>query len=164
MNIEPISLSKFLSRYANVTGYNLKKITHEEVKLLFPELVSTSFKELRSKMRENNEEKNISELFLSGKVILVTDGRHTIPYYTPTLSEEYEEEMQFEREDCEIEVDDRVYDYTSLNEYELRRLLRRKFNSYRNQVCARKELEVRGIEITKKYRRSDYKKDYYEED
>ena len=38
-----ISLSKFLSRYACVEGKDLKKLTHEDVEVLFPQLKRTSF-------------------------------------------------------------------------------------------------------------------------
>ena len=142
MFIDSISLAKFLSRYANVCGENLKKITHEEVKILFPELRSTTFKELRSSMRKNNVEDNINELFLSGKVMLVNDGHKTIPYYTPVLSEDMTDEVYLNREECEgIVVDDNDYDYTRMSERELRRLLRRRFNSERNQRGARSELK-----------------------
>jgi hypothetical protein len=150
MTDEIISLSKFLSRYVNVCGVNLKKITHEEVKALFPFLRRSTFEAV----------KKHKELLLTGKVVLVTDGKKTIPYYTPVLDYEKESEaLYLEREEApDIVLDDTHYDYSKLSEYKLRALLVRKYNSFRNQCNARHELEHRGIARTKKYKRSDYKK------
>lgn len=63
--------------------------------------------------------------------------------------------MRFNREevDTTITLDDKVYDYVNMSVYELRCLLVRKFNSTRNQYCARRELNRRGIPITRKYKR-----------
>ena len=145
---EVISLSKFLSRYVCMQGDNLKRITHEEVKYLFPYLKRTSFD-----MIEEHK-----ELLYMGKITLVSDGKKIIPYYTPELEYSELEYNNLEREeDAPFEVDDNHYDYSSLSEYELRQLLRRKFSSYRNQVNARRELSNRGIAITKKYNRASYK-------
>ena len=149
MTDEIISLSKFLSRYVNVCGVNLKKITHDEVKALFPFIKRSSFDEI----------KKHKELLITGKVLLVSDGRKTIPYYTPILDYEKDSEsLYLEREEVpKLELNDAHYDYSKLSEFELRELLVRKYNSFRNQVNARHELEHRGISITKKYKRSDYK-------
>ncbi len=156
--IDTISLSKFLSRYCNVKGDSLKKITHEEVKVLFPELSRAKDKALRTKNEILSYIKSNKEDLLYGRILLVSDGHYIIPYFTPVLSTELEDEMQVERHaEPGIKVDDEHYDYSKLNEYELRQLLRRKFSSPRNQTCARRELHDRGISITKKYRRNDYK-------
>ena len=42
--------------------------------------------------------------------------------------------------------------------YELKQLLNRKFNSYKNSREARKELEKRGVVLTKKYNRNEVKR------
>ena len=68
-----ISLSKFLSRYARVKGYNLNYIRHSDVKILFPHLKRASY---------DNVRKN-RELLYSGQVIFVNDGYNTLPYYIP---------------------------------------------------------------------------------
>ncbi len=146
-----ISLSKFLSRYACVEGKDLKKLTHEDVEVLFPNLKRTSFEVVLDN----------PELLYSGKVLMVYDGKSAIPYIVPNISKEDYTIMSVTREEEKVKpVDDTVYDYTSMSIYELRCLLVRKFNSNRNQVCARRELNKRGIEITKKYKRVkiDYKK------
>ena len=142
-----ISLSKFLSRYGYLTGKDLKNVTHEEVKELFPEFKRSSFKEI---------DKN-PELLITGKIILVNDGRKTIPYYARI--QEKEEYTIVERESVEKrKIDDEIYDYTSMSLYELRLLLRKRFNSVRNQNCARKEIEKRGIVLSKKYNRCKFKR------
>jgi len=165
MNIESISLSKFLSRYANVYGADLKRMTHDEVKVLFPELRRASNNPLKTKNDVLSFIKTHKEELILGKVVLVSDGRTMYPYYTPELTDDMEEEMYVDREETkDFEIDDEVYDYSNLSEYELRELLRRKYNSYRNQTCARRELQSRGIAITKKYRRNDFKKNNYEEE
>ena len=60
-----ISLSKFLARYANLTGKDLVNLTHDEVKVLFPQIKRTSF----DYVDEHQDE------MASGKVALVSDGK-----------------------------------------------------------------------------------------
>lgn len=141
-----ISLSKFLSRYANVDGKDLKKVRHKEVTTIFPFL-----KRIPSDAIKSNP-----GLVTSGKAILVDDGKEELYYVVPKV-EYLDDRMEFHREenDNKVVLDDKVYDYTSMSIYELRCLLVRKFNSSRNQYCARHELERRGIPITKKYKRNN---------
>ena len=144
-----ISLSKFLSRYCYLTGEKLCKVTHEEVKQLFPQFKRSSFKEI-------NEH---PELLMTGKVILVNDGRKTIPYYSQIVENEYDNYQVLEREEApKIKIDDERHDYSSMSLYELRLLLRKKFNSVRNQNCARREIKKRGIVLSKKYNRCEMKR------
>ena len=139
-----ITLAKFLSRYEFIKGRDLKKITHEEVKELFPEIKRTTFEDVERH----------KELLCTGKYILVNDGKKIIPYIVPELNYKENDYQELNREKTTgIIVDDNNYDYSKLSEYELRQLLRRKFSSKRNQYLARKELIQRGIEITKKYKR-----------
>lgn len=158
---EAINLSKFLARYLNLTGANLNQLTHEDVKELFPSLKRSSYKEI-------NEH---PELLALGDVILVYDGKKTIPYYAPEMTFAYDEDgnvIENEPEEIDIsflpkfEKNDKHYDYMSLSERELRSLLVRKFNSPRNQFAARRELTRRGIPITLKYKR-ETNKNYTEE-
>lgn len=144
---QSISLAKFLSRYANLTGKDLKKVTHDEVKYIFPFLKRASFETV----------KDNPDLVKNGKVLLVDDGKKQIYYYVPEIKDI--DEMEFNREEIDTRIvqDDKVYDYANMSIYELRCLLVRKFNSYRNQCCARHELNKRGIEITKKYKRNNKK-------
>ncbi len=143
-----ISLSKFLSRYCFLKGDKLKKVTHEEVKQLFPEFKRSSFKEINDH----------PELVMTGKVILVNDGRKTIPYYSMPIEEELEY-LEFQREEIKkIQIDDKYHDYSSMSLYELRLLLRHRFNSTRNQNNARHEIKKRGIVLSKKYNRCEMKR------
>ncbi len=67
--------------------------------------------------------------------------------------------MEFSRQvDKKPTVDNKKYDYTKMSIYELKCLLRRKFNSYANRRNARKELERRGVVLTKKYSRCKEKR------
>lgn len=141
-----ISLSKFLSRYLYVTGEDLTKMTHKEIFTLFDFLERSSFDYI---------DENIDCIY-EGEVALVSDGKTVLPYYVPEL--EYQDKEFFQihvQRNGAITIDDNIYDYSSLSEYELRELLRRRFSSARNQYNARKELTNRGIEITKKYKRNN---------
>ncbi len=150
-----ISLSKFLSRYYFIKGEKLKNLTHSEAKTLFPQLKHSSNEMIIS---------NPSLLYM-GKIVLVSDGRQIIPYETPTLEQKDYEELNFEREDDKpFEKDDTVYDYAKMSVFELRCLLIRKFNSNRNQKCARHELNKRGVVLRKKYKRERLSMDDMEEE
>ena len=149
MKCNAINLSKFLSRYMHVEGSDLTKVTHQDVKVLFPNITRCSFDVI-----EDNP-----NLIYEGVVVLVNDGKTTIPYYVPYVEVDDNDYLEFNREeDDTLEIDDTVYDYEDMSVYELRCLLRRKFNSFRNQSCARKELNKRGIVLKKKYNRNSFKK------
>jgi hypothetical protein len=143
---DTMKLSKFLSRYTNLTGEDLKRIPHAEVKYLFPFLKTCSYSVV----------KNHPELLTTGKVVRVDDGHHEEFYYVPDTYK-FDESMEFHRQEVDnsIVVDDTKYDYVSMSIYELKCLLVRKFNSSRNQRCARKELKRRGIELSRKYKRNN---------
>lgn len=147
-----ISLAKFLSRFVSLYGKDLKKVTHNEVKILFPNLKRCSF----NKIKEN------PMLIYDGDVILVDDGKTIIPYYIPK-EETLNSESTFIREKVkEREIDDSYHDYASMSIYELRCLLERKYNSCRNQCAARRELNKRGVVLHKKYKRSEEKRKGFE--
>ncbi len=148
MKYETITLSKFLSRTLGLDGIDLKRITHLDAKELFPDLKRSTFAHV---------EKCPEEL-LNGKIMMVSDGKTVIPYYVPTLKTDFEvQEVQIEYDKVE-EVTDKKYDYASMSIYELKQLLNRKFNTYKNSREARKELERRGVVLTKKYNRSEIKR------
>ena len=89
---------------------------------------------------------------------MVSDGKTIVPYYVPTLKTEFEiQEVKIEYDEVE-EIVDKKYDYASMTIYELKQLLNRKFNSYKNSREARKELEKRGVVLTKKYNRNEVKR------
>ncbi len=149
-----IQLSKFLSRYYPVCGRDLREITHQEAQKLFSDLRTMDLYDLNKSYAPGR--RNLEKIY-TGEIIIVNDGREIVAYYAPELSLELEDLTHVNREEEDVRINDEVYDYACLSEYRLRELLRRKFNSYRNQTCARRELQKRGIEITKKYKRNNFK-------
>lgn len=148
MKYETITLSKFLSRTLGLDGVDLKRITHLDAKELFPDLKRSTF---------DHVEKFPEEL-LTGKIMMVNDGKTVIPYYVPTLKTDFEvQEVKIDFDEVE-EVADKEYDYANMSVYELKQLLNRKFNTYKNSREARKELEKRGVVLTKKYNRNEVKR------
>ncbi len=148
MKYETITLSKFLSRTMGLEGIDLKKITHLAAKELFPELKRSTFEHV----------KKFPEDIMTGKIMMVSDGKTVVPYYAPTIKKDLEmKEVRIEFDDPE-EPKDKEYDYTRMSVYELKQLLNRKFNTYKNAREARKELEKRGIVLTKKYNRNEVKR------
>lgn len=153
MKYNSISLSKFLARFGALQGEVLSHITHEEVKVLFPQFTRTTFEYAR----------NNKELVSTGKILMVDDGKKIIPYVLPELDYENSFLLDVLRQEDEIrEVDCGEYDYTSMSIYELKKLLDRKFNSTNNSRHAKRELESRGI-IKKKYNRNEFKRELMEE-
>lgn len=143
-----MSLAKFLTRYEFITGSDLKNITHEDVKDLFPELKRCSFKYV---------EKNKQALY-SGDVVLVDDGHKVIPYVVPKdkdLDQEYTE-VSMEKV-IEPSIDDSYYDYADMSISDLKILLNQKFSSCRNKTLAKRELVHRGAKHVEKYNRSKEK-------
>ena len=107
-----ISLAKFLSRYLNVTGEGLGKLTHDDVKVLFPNVTTCAYEDLKSGM------------LCSGEVLLVNDGKRTTPYYTPPIFDlDPEEAVEIEMSQNSIQRDYSYHDYTSMSVYELKQLL-----------------------------------------
>lgn len=148
MKYETITLSKFLSRTLGLEGKDLKRITHLDVKELFPNLKRSTFKHVE----------RCPEELKTGKIIMVSDGKSIVPYYVPRLKTRFEEQrVKIEFDEVE-EIVDKEYDYASMTIYELKQLLNRKFNTYKNSREARKELEKRGVVLTKKYNRNEVKK------
>lgn len=142
--MEAISLAKFLSRYLNLSGELLNHISHEDVKILFPNIKRTSFE-----YAENNPNE-----VANGNIIWVDDGKHVIPYVKPEYVHSAEnKEISFEKVEPK-KIDSGYHDYASMSNYELKCMLNLKFNSRSNSRQARKELENRGVTLTKKYKRN----------
>lgn len=141
-----MTITKFASRFLGICGENLKLLTHEDIKYLFPDTKRSSFEYIR---------KNPQELEC-GRVILVTDGKQIIPYYSPIIDLDY----QANNMECikENKKGERCLDYTKMKIYELKKLLNVRFNGYHVSRCARHELESRGVVLTKKYNRNEFKK------
>ncbi len=153
MKYNIISLAKFLARFGYLKGEVLSSITHEEVKILFPQFKRTTFEYARIN----------KELVSTGKILMVDDGQKIIPYFLPIIEDENSFLLDVLREEDEVEViDTSEYDYTSMSIYELKKLLDKKFNTKNSSKKAKRELENRGI-IKKKYNRKDFKKGLMEE-
>lgn len=152
--MKEITLAKFLSRSLNLKGEELSNITHEDVKVLFPALQRVSFEYAK----KNND------LVETGKIMYVNDGKHTIPYLVPKMSDKMEEFLEFDcKRDKKVEIDYEQYDYSAMSNYQLKCLLNLKFNSREASRKARKELNKRGVILTKKYQRCKEKREYEEE-
>ena len=141
-----ISLSKFLSRFANLKGRNLTKMTHDEVAELLPDL-----KRLPFEMVENDP-----SLLYMGKAILVDDGKRTIPYEIPKLTLEDIKQFEVYRVQEKPNVTTHVTDYTVLSDYELRMLLRKKFNTQNVIDRAKKEMKKRKKILKKENKNEKY--------
>lgn len=148
-----INMSKFLSRYCNLIGNNLSKITHEDVRVLFPKIKRASFEEVSQNPK----------LLAIGKVVYVNDGKNVIPYYTPNVDFDILDEPTPVNKKEEKRVINKKKDYAKMSIYELRCILRRKFNSCSCQRKARCELEKRGIVLSKKYNRCEEKREVEKE-
>jgi len=149
-----ISLAKFLSRYKSLYGKDLKKLTHDDVKVLFPDLKRCSFDTL----------KEDPCLLYIGEVSLVSDGHKTIPYYNPVNEIFDEEYMEFVYDNQEESHHTQYYDYTSMSIYQLKQLLHDKFSSCRQRHLAKKELIDRGAILKRKYNRTLEKRKKFEEE
>lgn len=140
-----ISLAKFLARYCNMAGKDLSRMTHDDVEVMLPELKRTSFELVEKK----------PELLAQGIVLLVNDGFRTIPYLAPRL--EFEEDPMevtvLHEKPKKAMIPSKRTDYTRMNIYELRCLLRNKFSSCAVKRRARMELQDRGVVLSRKYNR-----------
>ena len=144
MKKNEMSLAKFLSRYLLIGGIDLKKLTHEDVKSLFPNIKRSSFKRI-------NQNPN---LLYSGRVVLVNDGKSTIPYYIPDELETSNDYIEFVMCETKEYHEEEYYDFMSMTNYELKKLLENKLNSRKNRMKAKKELEDRGLILKRKYKRT----------
>lgn len=145
-NESTISLAKFASRFLGISGKNLKYLTHEDIKHLFPNVKRSTFSYIQ---------KNPGELEC-GNIALVEDGRQVIPYYVPKISFDYEANPL--NSINHKKTTKQCIDYAGMKIYELKKLLNVRFNGYHTSRYARRELEKRGVELKKKYNRNEFKK------
>jgi hypothetical protein len=141
-----ITLAKFLTRYLGIVGEDVKKISHDDVRYLFPEVKRSSFSYIEKYPRSIEV----------GEVLLVNDGKKTIPYYAPNV----DEITQITDIGCTSEKSHtkKALDYANMSTFELKQLLNIKFNGYHVSRTARRELEDRGVQLNKKYNREEFKK------
>ena len=133
-----ITLSKFLSRYMAVDGKALTKVSHTDVKTLFPSIQRTSF-EYAEKHQED---------IMMGIIRMVFDGKTTIPDIVPKeeITDSRTTMPHKERKKEKVHH----YDYSRMKIYELKQLLNARFNTYKVSRNARQELESRGVLVKKK--------------
>lgn len=141
-----ITLAKFLSRYMNLTGIDIKKMTHEEVKELMPNIKRLPFDYVKKNM----------ELVYRGEVLLVDDGNNIIPYETPEILETIVPKKRVYRYEKRKRKPRINIDFSCLSIFELKLLLKRKFNTSNHRKKAEIELNNRGVVLHKKFR---YEKD-----
>lgn len=138
MQLKSISLNKFLKLYLGIENEVLKKMTHNDVKILLPDLCRCSFEYAY----EN------CEMVLKGDIIIVSDAKGMIvPYLKP------HEKMQFNvgliyanetKKVAKITTDKENIKLKEMSNYELKLLLNVSKNGYAVSNSARKELEERG--------------------
>ncbi len=147
MEQNAISLAKFISRYLGVNGSGLNTLSHEDAKHLFPSLKRSTFAFV---------ENHPLELY-SGNVILVTDGKKTIPYYVPPIDKIVNNEIVVDVEHKKRKKKT-IPNYCDMKVYELKKLLNSRFNGRKVSRLVRCELEDRGVVLRKKYNREEFKK------
>ena len=136
--MEKITLSKFIARSYNIQGSELKKMTHDMVKSLFPELKRTSFEYL---------EKNPS-LGAYGEIVLVEDAKgKVIPYFAPEIDYTIEDvdnvSITFDKAKVE-----KYKDVEDMTNYELKVAVK-KTTSIGTLRKVKKELEKRNLKKSK---------------
>ena len=172
MEIQVMSASKFVSKYFNLSGKDVSRLTHVDLQHMFRLLEPKEWGQIASYSKCVTKDGSIvindsifkgyiNEL-MSGEAILIDDGHRIMAYKTPHVLYDTQEPYAYKAE--KIVLDDGYYDYSSMEESEIRKHLVRTENSYRNQVEARKELKRRKIPVTKKYNRNEFKKGWREEE
>ena len=143
MNNQIITLSKFLSRYLMMSGDGLKKLSHKDIKVLFPNIKRCSFEDAKI-------------LYLEGKAVYVTDGKNIVPYIVPKQELENSEYTQIYSAK-QKQKNKRSKNYTDMSIDELLCLLNTKFNKQSTSRKAREELEDRGYTLKRTYKVRKYK-------
>lgn len=172
MEIQVMSVSKFVSKYFNLSGKDISKLTHVDLQHIFRLLEPKDWGQIPSyskcvtkdgsiMINDSIFKKYINEL-MSGEAILIDDGHRIIAYKTPYVL--YDTQEPYTYSEQKTVVDDGYYDYSTMEESEIRKHLVRTENSYRNQVEARKELKRRKIPVTKKYDRNEFKRGWRDEE
>ncbi len=158
MQLKSISLVKFLNLYLGITNEVLRTMTHDDIKVLLPNLKRCS----------NEYAYCNSALVLRGSIIIVSDARGIIvPYLKPTEEMELVGAAIYAEANKEVGKRE-ISDYNELTNYELRCLLNSSRNGYAVAKKARQELSSRGQlpvkqKIKKKEKRKYYFKNYVEE-
>lgn len=148
MDYNSITLKKFLILYCGIKSESLgeRKISHEEIKILFPYIKRTSFDVIS---------KNKKCLY-SGEIIVVTDSYgKMIPYVKPIIKEE--NTLEFNVDVYTQRIEESVIK-ENLSPYELKMLSKRfkqlgRFKEYRiirNLLKKSKDLDAINYKTKKK--------------
>ena len=150
MKYNVISLSKFLARFGSLKGKVLGDITHDEVKILFPQFKRTTFEYARLN----------KELVSTGKILMVDDGQKIIPYLSPDIDK---------KDTCLLDVlreEDEIIDQQKLLEEEMERNKRELAaikEAKQKKILSQKEMERMKIENEQKLENEKKVKEYLEE-
>lgn len=140
-----ISASKYMSNYYNIKDKNLNKLSHKDLKEIFPELISVNFGDI-------TEEK-----VFTGEILLVIDSENIILGYINPYLKDYEEHYELCEENEKInivfvagnesfnigEIDDEILKELSLYELkELRKIVKRN-KKHKTQRLVQTELYFR---------------------
>ncbi len=158
MQLKSISLVKFLNLYLGITNEVLCHMTHNDIKVLLPNLKRCSYEYAYDN----------SALVLRGEIIIVSDAKGIIvPYFKPSGEMKLDEVTVFAQR-AEKANKQEVLDYNEMNNYELKCLLNTSRNGYSVAKKARQELKNRGAmppkqKVKKKERNNYYLKNFEEE-
>lgn len=158
MQLKSISLVKFLSLYLGITNEVLGNMTHNDIKILLPNL-----KRCSCEYAYDN-----SALILRGEIIIVSDAKGIIvPYFKPSEEMQLGEITVFAETVKEVGKHE-VLDYSEMNNYELRCLLNASKNGYAVAKKAKEELKNRGAipalqKVKKRERNNHYLRNCEEE-
>lgn len=138
-----LTINKFMTNYYNINGENLNKVTHSNLKEIFPFLNISSL--------EEQTEENIT----MGNIILVIDSKNKIKAYNnPYLNTEEMDNNKKESKaelifvvDDDVDILDKIDSEVlkELNIYELEKVLKlsKAYQDYKMQKLVQKELYFR---------------------
>ena len=121
MEIQLISVSKFVTKYFNLSGKDVKKLTHVGLQHTFRLLEPLNWGEMPSYSKcvtkdgtiiinDSIYKRHINEL-ISGQAILIDDGHRIMAYKTPQVLFDVQQSDIYKVE--KMVVDDGYYDYDS---------------------------------------------------
>lgn len=138
-----ITMPKFLYDYLGIEDINIFKITHEDLKVLMPEVKRYSFEKL---------ERDYS-LVYQGDIILVKDIKgKLVPYYNPLKYLEIEiKDLDEIQKNCIIKEQEEL-DIENFTNYELKKeyFKDRKLHKYKLCRVLKKEIEKRNIDLSRR--------------
>jgi len=140
-----LTISKFMSNYYNIKSKELNKLTHEDLKEIFPELIGVSFSDITD------------ESVFTGEVLLVVDSDNIILGYLNPFLKDYEEHYETYEKNSDVHIlfgiDDEIVSIGEIDEeilnrlslYELRELRRaaKKSKKHKAQRLVQTELYFR---------------------